>query len=397
MRWNRLMSAWSVLGLALAAPGAVAEVVWKDYNQHCDASGTRTYSYRLWGLPIIGGDWKKSCSETALTLPNGARYTPKRSECIDKGAGGLYYERKLARDPICYGAWGEWTRKECVAVGAAVYHSRLWQIRDATDWMTACRAVPAKVPGVAGALTLAVRQCRDKRVGGMWGEVVTRDTGCTVKDLKSDSARRALFVETLEKIRPAILAQQRAARSARTGASGQAIGADLAAYAEELRKARTRADVETILRKFNAGRSRDAAPLSAAGDEPGEVAGYPIKVRTLGFVVDASAILGANMEVGRAYGPRGLLFSVAYATFGVSYGVSAGADVGAVSGTWIVDIDRLSGDSWGAVVAGGVGPDLGIGLWFTYDNEFIGWTTSGSVGVSKELGEINRVFTLVAY
>lgn len=145
--------------------------------------------------------------------------------------------------------------------------------------------------------------------------------------------------------------------------------------------------------------------------------GAPIRTMTVGATVGAKAIVGGSAGAGAAIDFTGRLPVYAYATadydISLGFGVAGGVDVG----FWVCQANKIGGDSWGAEfgpkdivdfakVLKGVegaslanmvkpGLDVGVTLWFGYDNVFQGFVLTPSVGAGIDFGGVVWATTAV--
>lgn len=120
---------------------------------------------------------------------------------------------------------------------------------------------------------------------------------------------------------------------------------------------------------------------------------------TWGAVLDASFIIGANIEQGVAYGPseecNGVKSQRDYFSKGPTIGFSASADGSPVFGFWRGNIESLEGWAFPVTQAGAYGAGLGVTEWIGTNGDFLGFTVQIQFGLSLELetGATHTSFT----
>lgn len=164
----------------------------------------------------------------------------------------------------------------------------------------------------------------------------------------------------------------------------------------------------------------DKVARSASGVPPGAIklpTGGDLRTLTIGASVGAKVIIGGSAGAGAAIDLTGRLPVHAYATadydISLGFGGAAGVDVG----FWTCQVNKIGGDSWamqfgpkdlfaaarllkgseGASVASmaKAGPDMGVAMWFGYDNVFQGFTLTPGVSAGIDFGGISWATTAV--
>ncbi len=123
---------------------------------------------------------------------------------------------------------------------------------------------------------------------------------------------------------------------------------------------------------------------------------------TVGAMVDAQFLIGANVEVGVAIDLTGSQPVKGFTTLGLSAGIALGADGGVNVGIWEDSNDEIFGDAQGIVYASNAVAGMNHGFWVGYPpkgqcclGEYKGLTVGISAGLGAEIGEYNRVSTIL--
>lgn len=143
--------------------------------------------------------------------------------------------------------------------------------------------------------------------------------------------------------------------------------------------------------------------------------GHLIRTMTIGATVGAKVIIGGSAGAGAAIDLTGRRPAYAYATadrgWSLGFEVATGVDVG----FWVCQNNKIGGDSWGVefspldlVAANKLrrgrtdlkdmaakGPDLGIALWFGYDDVFQGFTITPGFAAGIDFGGVAYAGTVV--
>jgi len=145
--------------------------------------------------------------------------------------------------------------------------------------------------------------------------------------------------------------------------------------------------------------------------------GNLIRTMTVGATAGAKVFIGGSAGAGVAIDLTGHRPAYLYGTADWSASVGVGASAGIDVGFWVCQNNKIGGDSWGlefgpadlfalARVLKGVegaklsdmakkGPDVGIALWFDYDELFQGFTLTPGLGVGADFGGLVKAGTVV--
>ncbi len=137
--------------------------------------------------------------------------------------------------------------------------------------------------------------------------------------------------------------------------------------------------------------------------------GYLLRTLSIGATAGGKFLfVGTTGGAGAAIDLRGERPAYVYATGDYNFGPGLAAAGGIDVGFWVCQNNKIGGDSWGIefgvddlvlafVGAASLkkGPSLGVGLWFDYDNVFLGFTITPGFGVGADFGGVVKAATAV--
>lgn len=174
-----------------------------------------------------------------------------------------------------------------------------------------------------------------------------------------------------------------------------------------------------VVKAVNADKPKEAARSVNAAAAGGTTLpdGSLLRTLTVGATVGAKAIVGGSAGAGAAIDFTGRLPVYAYATADYDVSLGFGAAGGVDVGFWVCQANKIGGDAWGvefgpkdiaefakvlkgaesASLANMIKPgwDVGVALWFGYDNVFQGFTLTPSVGAGVDFGGVVWATTAV--
>ena len=140
--------------------------------------------------------------------------------------------------------------------------------------------------------------------------------------------------------------------------------------------------------------------------------GKLLRTLTIGASAGAKFIIGGSAGTGAAIDLGGQRPAYLYGTADYSASLGIGASAGMDIGFWVCQNNKIGGDSWGIQFspvelvqaaktfkeikeAFKPGLEIGITLWFDYDNIFHGFTITPNVGAGGDFGGFVKADTLV--
>ena len=145
--------------------------------------------------------------------------------------------------------------------------------------------------------------------------------------------------------------------------------------------------------------------------------GNLLRTMTIGASAGAKVIFGGSAGAGGTIDLTGRLPTYAYGTADYSISLGFGGGAGIDVGFWVCQANKIGGDSWGVefgpadIIAAakwlkGVegaklgdmakpGFDVGVALWFDYDNVFQGFSLTPNLGAGADVGGVVKATTSV--